>query len=111
MLSKEKRLSTKDVTALFSAKRKTVSSVGFRVTVAEQTHFSQTRYACLISKKVASKAVERNKLRRWCYQAIALSSLPSSKRLGVLIYCEKTVKSYSRELFIKELIQLLKKAL
>jgi len=109
MLHKEKRLSTRDVSHAFESSRKTVSSGGFRVTIAKIPEFTQTKYACIVSKKIAPTAVIRNKLRRWCYQSIEKYPIPSKLSHGILVYCQKEALLFTRQEFHEALQKLLQK--
>jgi len=53
------------------------------------------RYACVVSKKVASHAVDRNLIKRYCREACRLLPTDSTPGYSFVLYAKKEAKGAS----------------
>lgn len=65
------------------------------------------RYTFVVSKKISSKAIERNKLKRKAFNIINL--FPLKKGIGIFFYKKIGIKASSQEIK-KDIVSLFKKA-
>ena len=56
---------------------------------------TEPRFSCVVSKKVAKKAVERNLLKRRCREIVAPILRNSTKPIAVVVYPKKTALTAS----------------
>lgn len=111
MLPKKQRLTTKGVVLLFKEQRKTIYSPHFKIITAQQHGLLNKKFAVVVSKKVASTAVERNRLRRRIYRVIQNMNVNLFPAQAIVVQCLKGVLDISLLEFNKELIEGLNKAL
>lgn len=110
MLPKSQRLDTQGVALVFGSKRKTKANTYFKVIIAQNEAFSHKKYAVVVSKKVASNAVLRNKIRRRVYSGIYQMNLSPTPGFGVVIQCLKKSTSLSAGQFRDELQNIITKS-
>src|SRR3989344_1396030 len=69
--------------------KKRVSNEFFKIAVWQKKEGLETKFACVVSKKVARRAVERNKLKRRCREITSryLSSIATP--CSIVIYPKK----------------------
>lgn len=106
MLSKEHRLTHRESDLLLQTGTSRSSRL-FSVKVRDG--FDRTKCAVAVSKKVAKKAVERNRIRRRVYAAIReiFDSLPQGSHF--LFFARSGVKTASFEEIKNEIVSLIKR--
>ena len=109
MLPKKNRLTTKEFSEVFSD-GKTFSSNAFTLRYTKKKNIKNTKCSFVVSKKIAKKAVERNKLRRAGY--FILSEIKDSVSLGssCIFFLKKEGKNLSPSEIKIEIKNLLRKA-
>lgn len=111
MLPKSQRLDTQGVALVFRVKRNTYNTTYFRVITAKNEAFSHTKYAVVVSKKVAQSAVVRNKIRRRVYSGISRMNISPTLACGVVVQCLKPSVDLSATDFYLELEKVITKSL
>lgn len=69
------------------------------------------KYACVVSKKVSPKAVERNLLKRWCREAVRTLVLQRVEPLALIFYAKREARGATFADIRKDTTSLLERAL
>ncbi|RJR12878.1 ribonuclease P protein component [Candidatus Parcubacteria bacterium] len=102
-------LSRAEIVAFQRTVRKKVHGELFSVAVAHGAATPSLRYACVVSKKIARKAVERNRIKRLCRAALQKESKTIAKPLTVLLYAKGGAVHASSQEVSQEIQSLLRK--
>ena len=105
MIKKESRLSKGEIEYLKRKGEKTESEL-FIARHGENQE-KKSKYCVIISKKLAAKAVDRNKLRRQIYEAIRQNEIESSGKMIALIP-KKVVLEKNYQEIEEDIIKILK---
>lgn len=103
-------LSRADIVALQRTVRRKTHGELFSITVAPGETRPTLRYACIVSKKIARKAVDRNRIKRKCRAALEREGKTISKPLTVLVYAKAGAVHASSQEVLREIQSLLRKA-
>lgn len=106
MLPKAERLTTKDIKALAQGKSVFGTLVSLRFLPADGTKF-----AVAVSKKVAARAVDRNRIRRRVYAVVRDVKLSISKSFFVMVSPKKDCLTAPKESIKEDINRLFNKAL
>src|SRR3989338_9997717 len=103
MLPKKRRISRKEFPYILkNGKRYNSPSLLLYVAPADRDGSKESKFSFSVSKKVCSKAVDRNKLRRWGYSVVS----DNLKQIGFGYFCffsfKKTLKPNSFSVLEKE---------
>src|SRR4051812_22675994 len=107
MLKKRARLTTEDITSLSQGKSVFGTLLSLRILPAPTTKLS-----VVVSKKVASRAIDRNRLRRTLYAAVEkpLGNVDISQASYIMLMPKKECSTVAFDILSQEVITLFKKA-
>ena len=110
MLAKNNRLKkTKEIERVVKEGRKIVSR-NFLVYFLSENTYSYPRFAFSVSKKVAKKAVLRNKIKRWLREITRKEIIPTLKiNADFLVVAKKEIIEANYQIIEKELKETFKK--
>src|SRR3989344_8068840 len=88
-MSKSGKISRADFMRLEKAKGHRVHGALFSLSVFLLSPGDVFRCACVVSKKVTSKAVERNRIKRWCREAVRMHAWSIGRPLALVFRAKK----------------------
>lgn len=106
MLPKAERLTTEDIKALAQGKSVFGTLVSLRFVPADKTKF-----AVAVSKKVAARAVDRNRIRRRVYAIVKNTKATFNKAFFVMLSPKKECLTAPKEAIGEDITRLFNKAL
>jgi ribonuclease P protein component len=110
MLPKERRISRKEFKEFLKKSRSVYSENASLSVYGDGTSKNPTRFACVVSKKVANKAVERNKIRRHGYAIIQENIEYIRPGFIAILFFKKGSGDLTYEQKSQQLTKLLKKS-
>jgi len=103
------RLKRADFAALERSGRRRVHGAFFTLSISSLNADTETKYACIVSKKVASKAVERNRIKRLCREATRIGLSSSAQPRALVLHAKRAAKGVSSGELRRDVSVLLKK--
>jgi len=94
-MPKHQRLSRVDFSSMNVARSRRFFGVYFTMLVSPQTGENITdkpKFACVVSKKIAVHAVDRNRIRRFCKEAFRMSPGSAHGATMIVFYAKKESK-------------------
>lgn len=88
-MPKRLRLDRAEIEAILSQRPRRIHGALFSLVYAPVKPNETGKYACVVSKKVANKAVDRNRIRRRCYSVLRRNQDTIQPGLHVLLYAKK----------------------
>jgi len=109
MLSKKQRINRKDFTKV-SVRSKATHSLFLTLRCNKKSNDYVARFSVVVSKKVAARSTERNRIRRRIYSILRNLSGSIRKGSNCIFYCKKGIQGRTYNEFEQEILFLLKKA-
>lgn len=110
MLPRRKRIGKKLFEKILTNKGFFVDSSLFSLRVFSIQNEKDSRFACVVSKKNAQSAVERNRLRRLCYRVLSEIDTKTKIQLLGIVSLKKASLLSTHEEFSSQMKESLKKA-
>jgi ribonuclease P protein component len=107
MISQKQRISRGEFQSLLK-KGRSFHSPLFSLSISKDV--PGERFAVVVSKKVAKKAVRRNKLRRWAYSILQKHQDSIFSDVACIFFYKKTPEDISFQDVEKQIVDVLKKA-
>ncbi|PIR86590.1 ribonuclease P protein component [Candidatus Kaiserbacteria bacterium CG10_big_fil_rev_8_21_14_0_10_43_70] len=95
MLPRKNRLNHKEIVDLKKRGTKRLSSGGLYFTYVQNNEGSISKVSCSISKKIEKKAVNRNKIKRQCKEAVRLNLASLKKPVFGIVSFKKAYPPHS----------------
>ena len=109
MLPKSQKISRSLFKNTFN-KKKNIASTFFSLGFCKESKLAPARFSFVVSKKIASRAVKRNVLKRRGYSFLQKNKKNINPSFVVIFFLKKGVEKLSMAEFHKEIFLLLKKA-
>ena len=103
------RLTRADFAAVERSESRRVHGAFFTLSISPLKPETETKYACIVSKKVASKAVERNRIKRLCREATRIGLSSSAQPRALVLHAKRAAKGVSSGELRRDVSVLLKK--
>ena len=96
-MPKKQRITRADFSTLSQVRQRRLSGVYFSASVSCEGSVGSAlpRYACVVSKKVAAHAVDRNLIKRYCREACRLLTTDTPSRCSFVFFAKKEAKGAS----------------
>ena len=112
-MPKHQRLSRADFLLMDTARSRRFYGAYFNVSIPPQkveNSINKPKFACIVSKKIAARAVDRNRIRRLCKEAFRTTVTPVTQAQGFIFYAKKESKRATFADVISDVKELLSKA-
>jgi ribonuclease P protein component len=111
-MPKRQRLSRADFTSLSAAKQRRFFGTCFSLSVASLPgsvahNVEGPKCACVVSKKVAKSAAERNLIKRRCREALRPASSKLASSLSLIFYAKREARGASYAMLAEDVKRLL----
>jgi len=107
-MPKKYRLSRADFTRLPKAERR-IHGMYFSLTVTPNPLFSGPRAACVVSKKVSARSVDRNRIERRCRESLRPFLIQMKEPAAFIFYAKRESVSASSEEIQQDIRKLLER--
>jgi ribonuclease P protein component len=97
-MPKRQRLSRADFASISAAKHRRFFGTYFSLSVAVlpvSDALHEPKFACVVSKKIATHAVDRNLVKRQCREAVRLAPKSIAMPVSLVFYAKKEAKGVS----------------
>jgi ribonuclease P protein component len=109
-MPKHRRITRVDFSSVNAARPRRAYGTYFTMSVsplAAEKLIKEAKFACIVSKKIAVRAVDRNRIRRLCREAFRAASQQTDSPLAFVFYAKKESKTATFQNVASDVKQLL----
>ena len=104
-----KRLARRDFVRLRQLQSRRVHGALFSLAIAPRALAEGVQFACVVSKKVSPKAVERNRIKRCCREAVRSFTVKERAPQTLVVTAKRSARGASPKDMMSDISTILKK--